>query len=158
MAVNIEQEMIWQGRLHLGDEPGIYGDAAYSGICAELPVTISRADPTTERFWLILDTANLKTFSGYPGHQIIVMIYEVDPTHPFHSTEREVANGRFTSDDLDHKEMEIKVGKTNGSFRLSVRLRCDTNVNPGLYNDFIWQKLSIKAQNFAFFASFGFSV
>jgi len=31
MAVNPKRELIWQGRLHLGDEPGIYGDAHYCG-------------------------------------------------------------------------------------------------------------------------------
>jgi hypothetical protein len=31
MAVNQSQELIWQGHTHIGDEPGTYGNAHYSG-------------------------------------------------------------------------------------------------------------------------------
>ena len=42
-------ELIWKGRIHLGDEPGIFGDAEYAGISLELPVTLEKTDPHARR-------------------------------------------------------------------------------------------------------------
>ncbi len=35
-------ELLWRGRLHLGDGPGVYGDASYVGLGVELPMMIRR--------------------------------------------------------------------------------------------------------------------
>ena len=159
MAVNPKQELVWQGRLHLGDEPGVYGDASYCGITAELPLTVQRldaSDTTATSFRIILDTEALQTFSGSPGHEITILIYEPDPGQQFRLIERTLASARFTGNDNNHKEIIVNVGSETGPFRISVRFRCDTTVTPGLYDDFIWQKLSLLAEKFAFFASFGF--
>ena len=43
---NPKDELIWQGRIHLGDEPGVYGDASYSGLCTERPIAVLPFDPT----------------------------------------------------------------------------------------------------------------
>jgi hypothetical protein len=156
MANSSQQEMIWQGRLQLGDEPGIFGDAAYTGLCAELPFTIFRADPAAQDFKLVLATDDLDTFQGYPGHEITVFTYLPDPNQPFHSIQQVLATARFLGTDQNKKEVSVTVGSGPGPFFLSLRLRIDTTVNPGLYDDFVWRKLSLKATNFQFFASFGF--
>lgn len=157
MAIKAQQEMIWQGRLHIGDEPGIYGDASYPGLCAELPFTVVRTDPTAQQFKILLATSDLETFQGYPGHEITVFEYLPDPNQQFHSIQQVLATARFGSADQNTKEVTVNVGLSPDPFRLSVRLRIDTTINPGLYDDFVWRKLSLKATNFQFFASFGFS-
>jgi hypothetical protein len=43
--MNSNSTFIWQGRIHLGDEPGIYGNANYSGLSMEFPFTIKNFDP-----------------------------------------------------------------------------------------------------------------
>jgi hypothetical protein len=159
MSIIPQSEFIWQGRIHLGDEPGVYGDAHYSGLCTELPVTIFRLDPTKLDdlpFTLILNTEDVATFAGYPGHEIIVTAYELDPTKPFNSVERLLARERLTSTDNNRKEVTVRSGTTTGLFYISVRLRIDTTVNPGLYDDFVFTRLSLSSENFSFFASFGF--
>ena len=159
MAVNPNQELIWQGRLHLGDEPGVYGDAHYSGLCAELPITVFRLEPTSTEdkpFKLILKTEAVETYQGYPGHKITVMGYEPDPTQQYHSVERLLAQARLNSADNNRKEIQVNPGKDQGPFFISVRLRCDITVNPGLYDDFIWLRLALLAENFEYYASFGF--
>lgn len=159
MAVNPQQELIWQGRIHLGDEPGIYGDAHYSGICAEFPTTIYRSEPhqtDDTPFKLVLETEDLNTYNGYPGHAITVIIYEPDPNQQFRSVERVLAQGSFTSADNNRKEIEVKPGTAKGPFSISVRLRVDTTVNPGLYDDFIWNRLSLISPEYTYYASFGF--
>lgn len=152
-----EQEMIWQGRLHIGDEPGIYGDAAFCGLCAELPFTVVRSDPNAQGFELVLTTSDLGTFQGYPGHEITVLMHLPDPNQELHSIEQVLATERFTGEDSNSKVMTIHVGAAPGPFRLSVRLRVDTTVNPGLYDDFIWCKLSLQGAELEFSADFGFS-
>jgi hypothetical protein len=159
MAVNPQQELVWQGRTHLGDEPGIYGDAHYSGLCAELPITVFRLDPANPEdipFKLVLETENLETFNPFPGHAITITVYEPDPTKPNHSIEIILATDRFTSADNNRKEVTINVGNGPGPFRISVRLRIDTTVDPGFYDDFVWLRLSLLSEGFAYFASFGF--
>jgi hypothetical protein len=157
MATNPQQELIWQGRIHLGDEPGIYGDAHYSGIAAELPITVYRLDPTSTQdlhYTLILDTEHVETYAGYPGHEITVTIYEPDPTKPYHSVERTLAQARLVSGDNNQKLIQISSGIRSGPFLITIRLRGDTSVNPGFYNDFVFIRLSLVSPDF--YALFGF--
>lgn len=158
MAINPQQELIWQGRLHLGDEPGVYGDASYCGLATELPITIYRSDPnnSSTNFSLVIETEDVETYAGYPGHLIEVIIHEPDPNLPFHSIERSIAQARITRADNNRKEIPVDVGKTSGPWRLSVRVRCDTTVTPGFYDDFVLRRLSLLATGFSFYGSFGF--
>ena len=156
MAVTKKNELIWQGRLHIGDEPGIYGDAAYCGLSAELPFTIYRSDVAMTSFKLVLETEGLETFPNYLGHGIDVVMYLPDTKVAYHSIEKVVAQARFTGVDKNRKDVIVSVGNEPGPFRLSIRLRCDTTVNPGFYDDFVLRKLSLTAKDFSFYASFGF--
>ena len=160
MAINPQNELIWEGRLHLGDEPGVFGDAAFCGLAAELPLTVRRPDPEdtqASRFKLLLETEDLETYVGYPGHRIEVLVYEPDPAQPGHALERVLAEARFSGADHNRKEVLLDVGPAPGPIRLSVRLRSDTTVNPGFYDDFVWLRLRLITHNFDFYASFGFS-
>jgi hypothetical protein len=157
MATNPQQELIWQGRIHLGDEPGIFGDAHYSGIGAELPITVYRNDISSHLdlpFTLILDTEGVQTYAGYPGHEIIVTAYEPDPVKPYHSVERILAQVRLVAADNNQKLVPVPSGSGSGPFFITVRLRADTTVNPGFYNDFVFVRLSLVSPDF--YASFGF--
>ncbi len=160
MATNLKQELVWQGRLHLGDEPGVYGDATYSGLAAELPLTVYRMDPAATSFDVVLDTENLNTFTAFPGHnpghEITIVFYDPHATQPNQFVERPLPPVLFTTADNNHKVIPVNVGNKTGPFRVSVRFRCDTEVKPGLYDDFVWKRLSLLAKNFAFYASFGF--
>lgn len=160
MAVNQNQELIWQGRIHIGDEPGVYGDADYSGLSAELPITVYRSDTSNSDenpFKLILETENLETYTGYAGHEITVTTYEPDPATPYHSVERVLATTRFTTDDSNRKEVDVTPGATPGPFFISVRLRVDTTVNPGFYDDFVWKQISLISTDFEYYSSIGFN-
>ncbi len=159
MATNPQQENIWQGRIHLGDEPGIFGNAAYNGLGTELPITVFRSDATSSEelpFELTLNTEQVETYTGYLGHQVTVTIYELDPVQPYHSVERVIAEERLTSADSNQKTIQLQVPPAQGPFWLSIRLRCDTSVNPGLYDDFLLTSLSFASDKYALYASFGF--
>lgn len=66
---NQNDELIWQGRIHLGDEPGVYGDATYSGLCVDLPMTFHPFDPANphEDINLDLEAEDVNVYSGYSG-------------------------------------------------------------------------------------------
>jgi hypothetical protein len=151
-----QAELIWQGRIHLGDEPGIFGDADYPGLALELPITLERApgaqeDTTT----LVLRTEGVNTFSGYPGHLVTVTLY-TPGSQPNVWKETVLTTARLTTADNDHKNVEINLAGQTPPYRVSVRVRVDTAVPAGLYDDFVFTSLSNKSADFAFVASFGF--
>ena len=150
-------ELIWQGRIHLGDEPGVFGDAFYSGLAMELPLTLQKTDPSgPNTTTLIVQTQNVETFSGYPGHLIRVFLYEEDPNQPFHFIRTALATERLTSADNNRQEVAINLANKTSPMFVSVRVRVDTEVPPGLYDDFVVTRLLNKSQNFTFVASLGF--
>jgi hypothetical protein len=152
-----QPELIWQGRIHIGDEPGIFGDAFYSGLATEFPVTLEKTNPTgPNTTTLEVRTQNVETFAGYPGHLITVTLYKEDPNQQFHFIETVLATERLTSADNNSQEITINLANNPSPMFVSVRVRVDTNVPPGLYDDFVVTKLLNKSQNFTFVASFGF--
>ncbi|URM91342.1 hypothetical protein LUW75_16705 [Streptomyces sp. MRC013] len=152
-----KSELVWQGRIHLGDEPGVFGDAEYSGLAMELPVTLRKTDPsgpnTTK---LVLVTQNAETYTGYPGHLITVTQFLPDPGEPNHFTEVVLATARLESADDNRKEIVLTLPDQSAPVFISVRVRVDTEVPPGLYDDFVVTRLLNRARDFAFVADLGF--
>ncbi len=156
--LSAEAETIWKGRQHLGDEPGIYGDAGYSGIALEFPLTLRKTDPDgDDATVLVLRTEDVQTFGGYPGHLITVTAHQADPNDAARAIETVVATARMTTADDNHKELSVDLADIASPAFISVRVRVDTEVPPGLYDDFLVTELSNQSDNFTFVASFGFS-
>lgn len=152
-----QSEVIWRGYIHIGDEPGVYGNAFYAGLATELPLTLYRtstdgADTTT----LILEMQDVVTFAGYPGHLVTVTRYEPDPAQQFHWQESVIATERLTSSSGDRLNIVLNLDGAPSPTYLSLRVRVDTSVQPGLYDDFTLVRLSNRSPNFRFVASFGF--
>jgi hypothetical protein len=149
-----QPELVWQGRIHLGDEPGVYGDAFYAGLATEFPLTLERTAPTgPDTTTLVLLTADAQTFAGYPGHLLTVTLYEEDPAQQFHWKKTVLATKYLTSTDDNCKEITIDLaGRPSPSF-VSLRIRIDTEVPPGLYDDFVVTRLLNQSQDFTFVAS-----
>jgi hypothetical protein len=152
-------ELVWQGRIHLGDEPGVYGDAHYAGLSLELPLTLTKTfsaglDVTT----LVLITEDVQTFAGYPGHLITVNSYSPDPADPDRWQECLIGSTWLTSADDNEKEIAVDLaGQPSTSF-LSLRVRVDTEVPVGLYDDFLVTKLLNSSPHARFVASLGFKI
>jgi hypothetical protein len=158
LMLSPQSEPIWEGRQHLGDEPGIYGDAAYAGIALEFPLTLRKTDPAgADTTTLVLRTRDVQTFGGYPGHLITVTAYQPDPNDPTHSTETLLTTDLLTSADDNHKDLALDLTGIATPAFVSIRIRVDTTVPPGLYDDFLVTNLLNRSVNFTFVASFGFS-
>jgi hypothetical protein len=156
--LSVQPELVWEGRIHLGDEPGVYGDAAYSGLALEFPLTLRKTDPAgPDTTTLVLRTQDVQTFAGYPGHLITVTAYQPDPSDPTHATETVLTTERLSSADNNRKEVAVNLAGIALPAFVSVRIRVDTGVPPGLYDDFVVIRLLNRSANFTFVASFGFS-
>ncbi|MFT7841245.1 hypothetical protein Q5530_34355 [Saccharothrix sp. BKS2] len=157
MALTPQAELVWQGRIHLGDEPGIHGDANYSGLSVELPLTLEKTDQSApDATTIVVRTRDVQTFQGYPGHLITVAAYVPDPAEPNHADRVVLASERLTSADDNLKEVEVDLSGLAFPAYLGVRVQVDTDVPPGLYDDFLLVRLGNSSDNFAFVASFGF--
>ncbi|GAA3086133.1 hypothetical protein [Streptosporangium carneum] len=150
-----QAELIWQGRVHLGDEPGIYGDASFAGGAVELPITLQRTSATgPDKTVLAVEAQDVQSFSGYPGHAVTVVLHVVDQT-TFRAKEVVLAKTRLTG---NRKEIPIDLTGRKSPYFVSVQVRQDEEVPPGAQDDFLLTRLSNLSEGFRFFANFGYNV
>jgi len=151
--ITAQQELIWEGKIHIGDEPGIFGDAEYPGLAMEWPVTVFRSDTaSTDTVTFIIDAKEVGVFAPYPGHLVTITLFEDDGTGTFTAKETPLANDRLKTNNLS---VSVRVPTSKRVF-VSIRVRVDTKVLPGLYDDFELIRLSMTSTNFDYFAGFGF--
>ncbi len=146
-------EPVWAGRVHLGDEPGIHGDAQYSGLAFELPVTLTpfHASGKTADVRLALSAEGASSFGApYLGH--VVTVFALVPgggSSPPVWSKLSVGEGRLTGDAL-----EVRVNLADGQRYVTLRVEVDTAVPPGLYDDFLLRGLTLRSTTH--FADLGF--
>jgi hypothetical protein len=154
MAVSKSTEVVWLGRVHLGDEPGVYGDAEYAGLHWALPTTLYRSGSgATSPVTLKVQLDRVGSF-GARGHRAAVYLHR--PTASGGGWEvvllREVYFNGGTDVLLDSLDLDSQGSRVF----LSIRIEADQSVPPGLYNDFLVTGLSLIPVNFEYFASVGF--
>lgn len=147
-----QSELIWKGRVQIGDEPGVYGDASYSGLAIDLPVTLTPLDAGgTPVVSFELTAEDASSFGApYPGHLVTVREYsQVSGTNPPVWQATDVATGRLTGNALT-----VSAPLQNSVRFVSVRVEADVTVSPGFYDDFVLTSLSLKSTTH--YADFGF--
>lgn len=154
-----ETKMIWKGALHIGDEPGIFGDSSYVGLSCELPFTLYRfTDTGSDQLTLLLETSPLRTFQSYPGHEVTVTAFEPPARPGSHWTERRIGPvHRMKSDAPSPMAIDLDLSDVPGKrLFLSLKVRVDTSVPAGLFDDFEVLRLSLIATDHRYYSSFGF--
>lgn len=147
-----KREPIWEGRLHLGDNPGIYGDATYVGLSAELPVTLARfpevdaAEPADLQFELTLNRVGI--VPPQPGHRVSVLAYARAPEG---WESRVVGESRITT-----PTAIVTAAGIGEATYMGIRLEVDRAVHPGLYDDVVLLALGLRS--LTHYATFGFRV
>ncbi|MDP9383006.1 MAG: hypothetical protein M3Q29_23290 [Chloroflexota bacterium] len=148
-------QFVWRGRLHLGDEPGVYGDACYAGLSTDLPLTVREFEenpPDAATFVLLTEGGNVHP--GYPGHKVEIVYYE-ETDQPAHYRERVLAEGRLLPGQMQVRtDLGLVTPPPRTPRYISVRVRLDTSMPPALYDDFVLVGLSL--QSTKYYASFGF--
>jgi len=156
--INPEPDLVWQGRIQLGDGPGIFADAAYSGLSVEFPVTVRKVGAANQdSITLHLFAENIKVFDGYPGHLVRVFKYQ-ETGVPFHWKRSLCQEHRWLENQL-----RLDIGLAgfmstypNASSYISLSVEVDTEVAPGLYNNFVITSLKAASGAYSYAARFGF--
>jgi hypothetical protein len=149
---NPQSEAIWNGRLHAGDEPGIHGDADYCGLATELPATLTSfaAAGTPDDITFVVIAEGVKIYPPYPGHKVTVLAFEeIAGSIPPRWRSVVVGEGRLVGD-----ELTVATQNTARRRYFSVRVEIDTEVAPGLYDDFVLTGLALRSTTH--YADFGF--
>lgn len=154
-----EFELIWQGRIHVGDEPGVYGDATYVGLSAEWALTVYPYDvqngPTVDPSFVIR-AENVRSFGGaYKGHRITATLYEDAGDFQWREVELDLGDTRLTTDEVRFTLPLLAHPRAPRRY-VSIRVRADTVVTPGLYSDFLLRQLVLEPDFNGFYASLGF--
>jgi hypothetical protein len=143
-------ELVWQGRLHFGDEPGVYDDAHVVGLASEWPLTLHKFDPASTTGGTItfrLQADDVKVFAPSPGHLVTVTRSEPDalPGNPYHwkRTVLPIVGSNHLSAEM--LEFDIALPADVARVYLGLRLEGDTSVAPGLLDDFVVRRLSAKS-------------
>lgn len=149
-----EPELVWQGRLHLGDGPGVYGDAPYVGLSVDLPLMLRRF-PDAEGAatgTLLIETEGLHPRTGSTGPSLTVARYGPRGAGAF---EDRVLLERVLTELITSVPVELGGDSgTDGHIAISVRLRTNTDSQPGLYADFVL--VAIRFECTTHYASLGF--
>jgi hypothetical protein len=155
-------EFIWAGRNHMGDEPGIYGDAQYVGLSFEYPLTVkSMTTPATGKATVTVTAKDVQVFKPYPGHQITIYGYTPltpgDPVSKWKKTPIPGATALVTADGDVNITFNFVIPAGTSANYISVGIEIDNTVKPGLYDDFLITDISFSSPAFLFFASLGFN-
>jgi len=154
-----ETKMIWRGALHVGDEPGIFGNSAYVGLACELPFTLYRfTEKGSDQVKLLVETSPVRTFQAYPGHEVTVTAFEPPARPGDHWTERRIGPvHRMTSDAPSPMSIDADLADVKGKrLFLSLKVRVDTSVPAGQFDDFEVLRLSLVTTDMRYYSSFGF--
>lgn len=140
--------LIWRGRLHLGDEPGAYGDATYVGLNLELPIEVipfGDKSASESKITLILNAEGIEPDRGYPGHRVTVVSYGQD----YVDEKRQSRATTLAEDRLDLKsrgELRLKVAGEVPRY-IAIRIEVDLGVEPGLYLETVITRLSLSSSS-----------
>lgn len=148
---------IWEGKVQLGDEPGIYGNAAYSGLAVKFPITLNNIDQTTPKddvVTLEIATSDVTVYGGYPGHKVTVFGYIENPAGSYHWAETALADIRLTAG--NSISIDVTIPKTRKPTYIALSIEVDTTVAPGYYDDFLVTGIKYHTQQSALYAKFGF--
>jgi hypothetical protein len=142
----------------LGDGPGIFADAAYSGLCVEFPVMVRKVGAgNPDSITLHLFAENIKVFDGYPGHLVRVFKYQ-ETGIPCHWKRSLCQEHRWVEDQLrlDIGLAGVMSTYPDASAYISISVEVDTEVTPGLYNNFVITSLRAFSDAYSYAARFGF--
>lgn len=162
MPAETKPEVIWRGRLHLGDEPGVYGNATYVGLAVVLPVTLRKLpEPiaTGQSTVLCVETEDVRVHEPYPGHKVRTMYYIPAPIEGApHAWAEAMPPDAPTYRLTTSGQVEVPLGLPAklDIIHASVCIQVDTAVQAGAYDDFVVTGLFLRSGTH--YASFGFEI
>jgi hypothetical protein len=147
--------IIWQGRVHLGDEPGYYADAFFAGLCFEMPVELipySGAYESQGQVRLMLSAEGIRSNQGYPGHTVAVVPHLIkrDESGSWY-VGSSLADGRLDAD--SDGQLSLLIDGMIPRY-VVVRVRADVTVAPGLYHETVVSRLALASRTHYAYSGF----
>jgi hypothetical protein len=142
IAAEPEKKTIWLGTLHLGDNPLQYSTAVSSGMTMQVPIKLD----TDKKGKLTAVTCDIQTLAG-DGHYAELVAHYEDADGP--AREYVVETFRLKGDsnnaDIEHTfEFEPMKGLFQKPAYYSVRIKVDTQIKFGLWDDFLLKRIDIE--------------
>ena len=137
-----KRKAIWEGQLHLGDSAVQYAALPSAGMMMQVPCAIDAA----KQGGLMITTRDIQTLAG-DGHYAELMAHYEDGDGP--AREYVVQTFRLKCDDskadVDHRfSLEPMKGLYQKPAYYSVRIKVDTQIKFGLWDDFVLMRIEIE--------------
>lgn len=135
-------DLIWQGRIHLGDESGVYDDARYGGTRFDLPIQLFPFSSEIKEgdLTFLVVAEGVQEFEGYPGHRLEILGYSENEEKRGHWLVTPVAESRIKAEGEVTAEIRFR-GRIPEY--VSVSIGIDTELPPGMYDEIILRRISI---------------
>lgn len=135
---------IWQGTIHLGDNPEQYSNVLSAGITMQIPCKLDRE----KNGKLIITTRDIQTLLG-EGHYAELVAHFEDQGGDSPASEQVVETfrlkGNSTNVDVDHHfDFDPAKGLMAPAPYYSIRLRIDTFIKFGLWDDFVVKQIDVQ--------------
>lgn len=145
-------ELVWRGRAHVGDEPGIYGDASYSGLSLQFPVEL-RAFPDASggEVIVVVEAEEVRIHAPSQGHPVVVLGHGPDPTDPSRWHVWEIGRHLLTTGTVSAATIVIPAPVPS---YVSIHVEVDKSIAAGLYDDFVVVRLTVRSSTH--YAALGF--
>jgi len=133
---------VWQGTLHLGDNPMQYSSVQSAGMAVQIPCTLD----AEKKGKLTITTRDIQTLAG-DGHYAELVAHYQDDDGP--AREYVVETFRLKGDsnnaDIDHAfEISPMKGLYQKPAYYSIRIKVDTQIKFSLWDDFLMKRMEIE--------------
>jgi hypothetical protein len=142
LADEAMRKTIWQGNIHLGDNPAQYSHITSTGMTMQVPYALD----SHKNGKLIVTTRDVETLAGDGHYGELMAHYEDDggPASEF-VVETFRLKGNSRNVDTDHTfDFDPMKGLQSKPAYYSVRIRIDTQIKFSLWDDFVVKQIDIQ--------------
>jgi hypothetical protein len=136
------RKTIWQGTLHLGDNPEQYSNALSAGLLLQIPCKL---DPE-KKGKLLISFRDVQTLAG-EGHYAELLAHYEDPDGPGREYIVETFRLKDNSNNIDVERTfdfdPLKNLQARPAF-YSIRIKLDTQIKFSLWDDFLMKRIEIE--------------
>jgi hypothetical protein len=142
-ASESSRSAVWQGTIHLGDNPQQFTSTISAGMLLQIPFKL---DPEQKTGKLTITTRDIQTLAG-DGHYAELLAHYEDPDGP--AREYLVQTFRLKGDsnnvDVDHVfDLEPMKGLYAPPAYYSLRIKIDNQIKFSLWDDFLLKRIEIE--------------
>ncbi len=133
---------IWQGALHLGDNPMQYSTVQSAGMAVQIPCTLD----AEKKGKLTITTRDIQTLAG-GGHYAELVAHYQDDDGPAREYVVEAfrLKGDSNNADIDHAfEINPMKGLYQKPAYYSIRIKLDTQIKFSLWDDFLLKRIEVE--------------